>query len=75
MDVRASAYSLLQTRHQAVDVKAYSLLQTSCSMQWLEAVKVLVKPLSDSFQAKVKLDSFGYPSQFADFFPFLWKYC
>ena len=37
-------------------------------MQWHKAVKVLVKPLSDSFQAKVKLERFGYPSQFADFF-------
>ena len=27
---------------------------------------MLVKPLSDSFQAKVKLERFGYPSQFAD---------
>ena len=37
-------------------------------MQWQEAVKVLVKPLSDSFQAKVELERFRYPSQFADFF-------
>ena len=64
-------------RHQAVDVRAspYSLLQTSCSMQWQEAVKVLVKPLSDSFQANVNLERFGYPSQFADFFSFSSKYC
>ena len=40
-------------------------------MQWQEAVKVLVKPLSDRFQAKVKLERFGYPLQFADFFLFL----
>ena len=59
-------------RHQAVDVRAssYSLLQTICSVQWQEAVMVLVKPLSDSFQAKVKLEKFGYPSLFADFFSF-----
>ena len=37
-------------------------------MQWQEAVKVLVKPIPDSFQAKVKLERFGYPSQFAIFF-------
>ena len=37
-------------------------------MQWQEAVKVMVKSLSDGFQAKVKLERFGYPSQIADFF-------
>ena len=44
-------------------------------MQWQEAIKVLVKPVSDSFQAKVKLERFGYPLQFADLFFFSWKYC
>ena len=44
-------------------------------MQGEGAVKVLVKLLSDSFQAKVKPERFGYLSQFADFFSFSWKYC
>ena len=67
----------INRRHQAVDVRIspYSLLQTSCSLQWQEVVKVLVQPLSDNFQAKVQLERSGYPSQFADFFFFLWKYC
>ena len=44
-------------------------------MQWQETVKVLAKPLSDSFQAKVELERFGYHSQFAAFFSFPLKYC
>ena len=44
-------------------------------MQWQETVKVLVKFFSDSFQAEDKLERFGYPSQFADFVSFSWKYC
>ena len=43
-------------RHNAVDVSvsSYSLLQTSCSLQWQDAVKVLIKPLSDCFKAMIK---------------------